>query len=86
VTKEVEGVIADREASHGDWNAQAYAAQSLKAIIRQRAKNLSAHQLEALEMIATKVSRILIGNPNTPDHWTDIAGYAILARDQSGKD
>jgi hypothetical protein len=25
-----------------------------------------------------KMSRILCGNPNEPDHWRDIAGYATL--------
>jgi hypothetical protein len=34
--------------------------------------------MEALEMICTKIARILSGNPNDPDHWKDIAGYAEL--------
>lgn len=33
---------------------------------------------EALEMIQHKVARILNGNPEVKDHWTDIIGYATL--------
>lgn len=39
---------------------------------------LSSAQAEALEMIQHKIGRILSGNPNEPDHWRDIAGYATL--------
>lgn len=33
---------------------------------------------EALEMIQTKVGRILTGDPTHRDSWHDIAGYAVL--------
>jgi hypothetical protein len=36
-------------------------------------------QQEALDGIATKVARILSGNPNCADHFADIAGYIALA-------
>lgn len=39
---------------------------------------LSFEQCEALDMIQHKIGRILSGNPNEPDHWHDIAGYATL--------
>lgn len=39
---------------------------------------LTFEQMEALEMIQHKIGRILSGNPNEPDHWHDIAGYATL--------
>jgi hypothetical protein len=35
-------------------------------------------QRESLEMNQHKVARILAGNPDEPDHWFDIAGYATL--------
>jgi ferredoxin-fold anticodon binding domain-containing protein len=34
--------------------------------------------MEALFMIAVKIARILQGNHLEPDHYKDIAGYAIL--------
>jgi len=35
-------------------------------------------QRETLEMIATKIGRILSGNPHEVDHWKDGAGYFQL--------
>jgi hypothetical protein len=39
---------------------------------------LSVSQREALEMILHKIARILNGDPNFKDSWTDIIGYARL--------
>jgi hypothetical protein len=39
-------------------------------------------QWEALEMIASKMSRIVNGNPDKVDNWHDIAGYATLIADR----
>lgn len=39
-------------------------------------------QKEALEMIASKIARILNGNTNNEDSWRDIAGYATLVADR----
>jgi hypothetical protein len=44
--------------------------------------NLTDVQREALEMILHKIGRIVTGNPNEPDHWLDIEGYARLARER----
>ena len=41
-------------------------------------KSLDDMQRETLEMVATKIGRILSGNPHEVDHWKDIAGYAQL--------
>ena len=41
-------------------------------------KKLTTYQRESLIVIAQKIARILNGNPNEPDHWHDIAGYATL--------
>ena len=74
-------VIEARENSHGDYLHQATFAQDLKKSFRDRTeawKKLSPEQRESLDMIAVKISRIMNGNPNVVDHWTDIAGYATL--------
>lgn len=34
--------------------------------------------LEALDMIALKISRIVTGDPTYVDNWHDIAGYAAI--------
>lgn len=41
-------------------------------------EGLAPDQREALEMIAHKIGRILNGDPNYIDSWTDVAGYATL--------
>ena len=33
-------------------------------------------------MIANKIGRILNGDPNYPDSWHDIAGYATLIENE----
>ena len=39
-------------------------------------------QREALQMIASKIARILNGDPNYRDNWHDIQGYARLAEER----
>lgn len=39
---------------------------------------LEPYQVEALEMILHKVTRIINGDPTYLDNWHDIAGYATL--------
>ena len=49
-------------------------------------KNGSADQKEALEMIATKMGRIVNGDPDYLDSWLDIQGYCQLIIDRVRKD
>jgi len=74
-------VIEEREHTHGNYVQQAAFAQALKKMLRdqgERWKRLVPEQRESLDMICVKISRIMVGNPNTVDSWTDIAGYATL--------
>jgi len=43
---------------------------------------LAPDQWEALEMIMSKVSRLLTGDSHKVDSWVDIAGYATLVADR----
>ena len=47
---------------------------------------LKADQKEALEMIATKMGRIVNGDPDYLDSWLDIQGYCQLVIDRVRKD
>ena len=79
----VEGLVAAREETHGDFDNQASVTQRIKLAIRA-GKNwpvLSPGQTEALEQMASKIGRIVSGDADHPDHWDDIAGYAVLGRD-----
>ena len=73
-------ILAERQKTHGDFYDVAMVAQELKDVLR-RGKNwkmLDAAQREALEMVATKIARILSGNPHEVDHYRDGAGYFQL--------
>ena len=79
----IESLIAERDKTHGNWSKQAQCAQSLKNCIRRAQeplRTLSKGQMEAIEMVLVKASRIACGNPNEPDHWDDIIGYAMLGK------
>lgn len=79
---DAEKLTAERGATHGDWMRQAGTAKALKNEMRQSANwsKLQPSTTEALDMIVTKISRILTGDHLEPDHFADIEGYAHLAR------
>lgn len=80
---EVDAIIEQREKTHGSFARVAYIAQQAKAIFASGDSfaALSASQAEAIDLICTKLSRIVNGDPNVPDHWLDTSGYAKLGAD-----
>lgn len=72
-----QSTIHERESTHGDWSKQSATAQFFKRECRGGNK-LTDSQHEAMDMIAVKLSRIIHGNPNEPDHWLDLASYSML--------
>lgn len=72
--------LADRQKTHGDFQQVAKVAESLMNNIEFQ--RLSVTQSFAVRMIVGKLARIVCGNPNEPDHWHDIAGYAKLVEDE----
>ena len=80
----IEETLAERQKTHGDFITHAVISQHLKRTIHsyEGHQELDPDQLEALEMIAHKIARILNGNPNIHDHWYDIAGYATLVAER----
>jgi hypothetical protein len=77
-------VLKERGETHGDWLSVAITAQEIKQIIAagDSYAEMCFDQREALDMIATKIARIVNGDPNVRDHWHDIAGYATLAEQE----
>lgn len=81
---EIGEVLVQRGRVHGDWREQAACAWQLKRVMRLSRNGadisgaLTPMEVEALEAILCKVSRILTGDPRHRDHWVDIAGYATL--------
>ena len=79
-TRSTEEILKERGKTHGDFTDNARVMQGLKNVIWREDgwAKLTDVQREALEMILHKCGRIISGNPNEPDHWQDIAGYAKL--------
>lgn len=73
-------ILEDREKTHGNFRDHSYYTQALKSVIKESPNydRMSEMQMEALDMIAHKIGRILAGNPDHKDHWLDIEGYARL--------
>lgn len=77
---DIQQTLAERGKTHGNFPKQSQTAQSLKEVMRNTPNwaLMSDDKCEALELIATKISRILNGDPEHHDSWHDIAGYATL--------
>lgn len=78
--KHKDDILNEREATHGDYRDMSAIAQGLKGLVRSGPSwdKLSQDQRETVEMWCTKIARIVSGNPNEPDHWRDVSGYANL--------
>lgn len=76
----IDSLLDERKTIHGDFTDDASASQRLKAVMRhtENWERLSEVQYEALEQICTKIGRILSGDPNHKDHWSDVIGYCTL--------
>lgn len=84
----VNDTLNERGASYGAFIDNASVAQDLKEIIVNTPNwnHLQADQREALQMFCSKISRMMTGNPNHIDNWTDIAGYATLVKERLESD
>lgn len=79
MTEQIDALLEEREKVHGEFWHTATIAQELKSTVAGYAPaGLDATHAEAIDLICTKIARILSGNPNEVDHWKDIAGYARL--------
>ncbi len=80
MARDIASTLAERGERYGPFLPNATIAQQLKLAMRHtpRWAELGDNQKEALEQIASKISRILSGDPHYDDNWRDIAGYAML--------
>lgn len=85
-TEGVGAILNTRASNYGTFLDNARITQRLKAVAHnfagQNNKTFDADQAEALDMIFTKIGRILNGDSNHIDSWLDIAGYATLVADR----
>lgn len=77
---DINATLTQRGSTHGKYKEVASLSQSMKAMMKTAPKwaALSSDKRESLELISMKIARILHGDPNHTDSWTDIAGYATL--------
>jgi len=82
----VDAILNERGNTYGSFEDVANVAQEFKNIaydsLKARQKTIYADQAEALDMIFSKIARIINGNPDQIDSWIDIAGYATLVADR----
>lgn len=75
-------ILGSRAKDYGAFRDNARLAQALKRALAEHADEMGSlfadDQWEAIEMIASKLARIVNGDPNKADSWDDIAGYATL--------
>ena len=85
-TNDINQILTERGERYGKFVNHARISQSLKRLIADQLEArpllLTADQQEALEMICHKIARIINGDPDYADSWTDIAGYAQLVADR----
>jgi hypothetical protein len=76
----IDATLAERGSRYGAFAGHARITQAIKAAMVDTARweELKDDQKESLEMVAHKIGRILNGDPNYVDSWTDIIGYTRL--------
>lgn len=86
VESNLDDTLKQRGSRYGSFESHAQITQDIKASMQASVNwvhgTISFSQMEALEMIAHKIGRILNGDPNYADSWHDIAGYARLVEDE----
>lgn len=78
----VDAVLAQRGSRYGAFTENSRIQCDLMGTFRNtpawQEGRIEMHHEHALSLIATKLARLLSGDPNYDDNWTDIAGYATL--------
>lgn len=80
VLKTIDEVLEERGSRYGDFTEHARITQNIKRAMKDSPnwENLQDDAKEALEMVAHKIGRILNGDPDYKDSWTDMIGYIKL--------
>lgn len=85
---DINQTLQERGERYGKFKDHAVISQNIKYTMENTLGwgKLDPDMLEALEMVAHKIARILNGDPNYADSWHDIAGYAQLVADRLNGD
>lgn len=84
----VQDTLAQREEEYGQFSSNSFVAQTVKMAFHNARgwKDAPNDVKEALDMIASKISRILSATKEKADSWHDIAGYATLIEKRINKE
>lgn len=76
----IDKTLEERGSRYGEFPDHACLTQELKITMHdhERWPDLDHDMKECLDMIAHKIGRIINGDPNYIDSWTDIIGYTRL--------
>ena len=79
----IEDTIKERTESYGDFADNATVAQLLKEAIQMETNypNMPPYMRESLDIICSKISRMVTGDWKHADNWLDIQGFAKLSLD-----
>lgn len=80
MTQTIDQTLAERGSRYGEFVDHAAITQNIKSVMStgNNWDSLDNDQRECLEMVAHKIGRILNGDPDYIDSWTDIIGYTRL--------
>lgn len=84
----IAAILDERSSRYGSFaDNSRYAQQIIKVVRDGQQERISAgrlpmteYQVNALHMIAQKMSRIISGDADYADNWDDIAGFAQLGK------
>lgn len=84
----IQGVLDERGKRYAKFIDNASVAQDLKSIVHNSKNYLSmkSDQQEALDMICSKISRMVTGEAEYEDNLVDIIGYSQLVLDRIRQD
>lgn len=75
----VDATLEERQSQYGCYEDVAHVTQQILSVLRiGNYDELPAPMKESLHMIASKMARIVNGDPEYLDNWHDIGGYAKL--------
>jgi hypothetical protein len=80
----IDATLAERGSRYGVWADQARITQNIKRAMADSPNwaALPDDMVASLDMIASKIARILNGDPTYADSWHDIIGYAKLVENR----
>ncbi len=82
----IEKILEERESSHGDYGIQSKVTEAIKDVLLEAGyKQLPWYVRNALDLIATKIGRLVCGDYTHRDHYSDISGYAQLVSQELDK-